>query len=105
FADYAQQNMNVFSIVDNLMYKEGGATKYLEKATADYHVIGWHSKADDDPFTTVPAPAPAPTPKDLTDKKPATPLHKDRLKDCKMQMKNKDKKAGMASSWLESDSL
>lgn len=56
FADYTFHNSNVFSIRDNYMYpgkdsKGQSIPVYLEEAIADYIVIGWHSRPQDDPFT------------------------------------------------------
>lgn len=47
FADYAPHNGNVFSIKDNLYCGNG---RYLESATCDYVVLGWHSDPNDDPL-------------------------------------------------------
>ena len=50
--DYVPHNGSVFSIVDAFAYQDAGnpATQYLTSATADYFVIGWHSKSKDDPL-------------------------------------------------------
>lgn len=48
FADYQPHNTNVLSVVDNFAY--GDNQYHLEKATADYFVVGWHSDQADDPF-------------------------------------------------------
>lgn len=47
FPDFQQHNGNVFSVLDNFAYKSGKDTKYLETATADYYVIGWHALPQD----------------------------------------------------------
>jgi hypothetical protein len=86
FADYVPHNSNVFSIIDNFKFKSGNDTVYLESATADYHVLGWHSKAADDPFTT--------------DAKVEAPLHSERLAQCKMRLKDPD--SGSAPTWKDS---
>jgi hypothetical protein len=92
FADYTLHNMNVFSIVDNFSYQDGTKTSYLQKATADYFVIGWHADSNDDPMTTYPHPK---------DPKIPTPVHSTRLKDCRMQILNSSTEAGVASAWLD----
>lgn len=62
FADYQLHNSNVLSIVDNFEYfekaddkekaklKPPGSGKYLDKATADYYLVGWHSSDATDPI-------------------------------------------------------
>ncbi|KAJ5105024.1 hypothetical protein NUU61_002371 [Penicillium alfredii] len=50
FLDYQPHCSNVFSTVDGFEYKDGGTTKRLEQATADYYVIGWHSDERQAPF-------------------------------------------------------
>lgn len=63
FADFQLHNSNVFSILDNFEYsdegdkkkgegvsKEPGSRKYLNKATADYYLVGWHSSNATDPM-------------------------------------------------------
>ncbi|KAF5856161.1 hypothetical protein ETB97_007818 [Aspergillus alliaceus] len=50
FLDYQPHCSNVFSTVDAFEYKEGGITKRLNKAKADYYVIGWHSNETQAPF-------------------------------------------------------
>lgn len=50
FLDYQPHCSNVFSTVDGFEYKDGGTTKRLEQATADYYVIGWHSDEKQAPF-------------------------------------------------------
>ena len=47
FADYTIHNPNVFSMTDNFQYDTG---KYLDQATCDYIVVGWHSDAGDCPL-------------------------------------------------------
>ena len=89
FADYVPQNMNVFSIVDNFAYQSGGKTVYLDSATADYHVIGWHSNAANDPFTT-----------DSSISPDKVPIHSDRMSDCNMTLK--DPNSGSAAQWIGS---
>ena len=44
FPDFQQHNTNVFSVLDNFEYKDGNKVAYLESATADSHVIGWHAQ-------------------------------------------------------------
>ena len=88
FADFTQHNMNVFTIVDNFEYVDGKMTKQLEAAVADYHVIGFHSDADDDPMQTA-----APT-----DAAAKPPMHSDRLDALRMALK--DTKSGKAPSWV-----
>ncbi|KAH8797905.1 hypothetical protein F5884DRAFT_687621 [Xylogone sp. PMI_703] len=88
FADYQPHNSNVFSMVDNFMYtkvvnNDGGATKYLDKASADYYVLGWHSRSGEDPFTTA---------------IPDVPSRADRLKDCLMALKAD--RSDIAKNWL-----
>jgi hypothetical protein len=56
FTDYTFHNSNVFSIRDNYMFPGKNAKGdvvpvYLSEADADYVVVGWHSQAQDDPFT------------------------------------------------------
>jgi hypothetical protein len=41
FADYAIHNPNVFSTHDN--FSHGDGTQFLQTATCDYVVVGWHS--------------------------------------------------------------
>jgi hypothetical protein len=60
---------------------------HLRKATADYHVIGYHSDAANDPFTTVANPNAT-----------SNPTNQDRMDTCKMQLK--DAASGDAPSWL-----
>lgn len=78
FPDYQPHNSNVFSMVDNFKYKSSDAPDatdmYLDSATCDYFVIGWHSDANHDPFTTDPA--------------VTQPLNDDRLTSCQMQLKS-----------------
>ena len=52
FADYAPHNANVFSMKDNFFYGigNGGVPLYLESATCDYVVFGWHSDDMKDPL-------------------------------------------------------
>lgn len=47
FADYTIHNPNVFSMKDNFEYEPG---KYLQQATCDYIVVGWHDSAENSPF-------------------------------------------------------
>jgi hypothetical protein len=98
FPDYVVQNMNVFSIVDDFSYREDQSNPkspkiYLQHAWADYHVIGWHSKPTDDPFNSF---------TDPNNPKVKAPKHSDRLRDCRMQLKNS--KVGAADKWLGDDS-
>ena len=87
FADYQPHNSNVFSFIDNFNYTtSGGATAYLTKAICDYEVIGWHSDANQDPFTTDPS--------------VTAPPHVNRLSDCQMAMK--DGGSASAIAWLNS---
>lgn len=51
FPDYQYHNANVLSVLDNFKYGSGDNIKYMESATADYYVIGWHASTDQDPFT------------------------------------------------------
>ncbi|KAI1746877.1 hypothetical protein F4782DRAFT_523061 [Xylaria castorea] len=51
FPDYQYHNANVLSVLDNFEYGSGDNVKYMQSATADYYVIGWHTLADQDPFT------------------------------------------------------
>lgn len=62
FADYAIHNPNVFSTHDNFSYGDG--TQFLQSATCDYVVVGWHSSvanpmdpspAATDPLQKIPA--------------------------------------------------
>lgn len=60
FPDYALHNANSLSIIDNFAYKRNPTDQdfsYLEKATCDYFVIGWHADGKDDPLATIPADA------------------------------------------------
>ncbi|KAH8693994.1 hypothetical protein BGW36DRAFT_430016 [Talaromyces proteolyticus] len=50
FLDYQSHCSNVFSTVDAFEYKEGETIKRLNKAKADYYVIGWHSNDTQGPF-------------------------------------------------------
>lgn len=59
FADYQPHNGNVFSMLDNFGYNQvkdqNGrviSRDRLDKATADYYVIGWHSDDKDDVLYT-----------------------------------------------------
>ena len=47
FPDFQQHNSNVFSVLDNFEYKKGDDVAYLDSATADYYVIGWHPRQDE----------------------------------------------------------
>ena len=81
--------MNVFTILDNFKYKDSnGKDAFLDSASADYHVVGWHSEDDADPFTTY---------TDKTNTK--IPKNADRLTDCSMTMK--DATSGTAPAWLQ----
>ncbi|KAI1359327.1 hypothetical protein F5Y08DRAFT_84315 [Xylaria arbuscula] len=51
FPDYQYHNANVLSVLDNFEYNSGGDVKYMQSATADYYVIGWHTSTVQDPFT------------------------------------------------------
>ena len=84
FADYQPHNTNVFSILDNFSYEDNG-TKYLEKATANYYVLGWHPYPQEDPFSP-PQQGPYPT-------------HADRLQGCYMQLA--ETKSDKADNWLK----
>ena len=87
FADYQPHNSNVFSFLDNFSYTSGNTTAYLTKASCDYHVIGWHSDANDDPFTT--------------DPKVTAPPQASRLKDCQMALKSGGSDSAIA--WLNAN--
>lgn len=68
FADFQLHNSNVFSIVDNFKYLDEDDKKrlargddgapppkpsqghYLDSATADYYLVGWHSSDSTDPL-------------------------------------------------------
>ncbi|KAE8381123.1 hypothetical protein BDV26DRAFT_289826 [Aspergillus bertholletiae] len=50
FLDYQPHCSNVFSTVDGFEYTDGDTTKRLDRATADYYVIGWHSDETQAPF-------------------------------------------------------
>lgn len=51
FADYTPCNANVFSTKDNFFYLDNtGKPAYLETATCDYVVLGWHSDGTVDPL-------------------------------------------------------
>ena len=52
FPDFQPHNGNVFSILDNFEIKSGDDAEYLESATADYYVIGWHARPEEglEPF-------------------------------------------------------
>ena len=84
FADYQPHNTNVFSILDNFSYEDNG-TKYLERATADYYVMGWHPYPKEDPFCP-PQQDPYPT-------------HAERLKGCYMQLA--ETKSEKVDIWLK----
>lgn len=84
FSDYQPHNTNVFSILDNFSYEDNG-TKYLEKATANYYVIGWHPYHKEDPFFP-PQQSPYPT-------------HAERLKGCYMQLV--ETQSGEVADWLK----
>ncbi|KAK2465641.1 hypothetical protein APHAL10511_002185 [Amanita phalloides] len=86
FADYQPHNVNVFSILDNFSYEDNGV-KYLEKATANYYVMGWHPYSQEDPFYP---PQAAQDP---------CPSHKDRLEGCYMQLT--EDKSDEAVNWLK----
>ncbi|KAJ9607111.1 hypothetical protein H2200_008183 [Cladophialophora chaetospira] len=47
FADYTAHNANVFSMKDNFEFAKDS---YLQTATCDYFVVGWHSDVSDGPF-------------------------------------------------------
>lgn len=49
FADFQQHNTNVFSILDNFEYQNEGP-QYLDKASASYYLVGWHSATSLDPL-------------------------------------------------------
>ena len=88
FADYQPHSTNVFSMVDNFAYKDSaGNTAYLDSATANYYILGWHPDADDDPFHLFNQQGPYPT-------------HADRLSACFMQLA--DSSSTDAGSWTES---
>ncbi|KAL9610371.1 MAG: hypothetical protein Q9167_004911 [Letrouitia subvulpina] len=87
FADYQPHNSNVFSFLDNFSYTtSSGATAYLTKASCDYQVIGWHSDANQDPFTT--------------DPRVTAPPHVNRLNDCQMALKSGE--SDSTTAWLRS---
>ncbi|RDB23649.1 hypothetical protein Hypma_009192 [Hypsizygus marmoreus] len=74
FIDYQPHNTNVFSMIDNFAYDDStGGTAYLQSATANYYVMGWHSDANDDPCH-------------LFDQQIPYPTHADRLDACFMQL-------------------
>ncbi|CAL1698581.1 unnamed protein product [Somion occarium] len=74
FTDYQPHNTNVLSMVDNFAYEDGnGETAYLQNATANYYVMGWHPDACDDPFH-------------LSDQQAPYPSHADRIDACFMQL-------------------
>ncbi|KPI35825.1 uncharacterized protein AB675_11080 [Cyphellophora attinorum] len=50
FADFQPHNSNVFSMLDNFQYGPIEAPLYLQAATADYYVIGWHYNPAEDVF-------------------------------------------------------
>lgn len=52
YIDYTPHNGSVFSIVDSFIYRDTGASadKHLSSATADYFVVGWHSKTQQGPL-------------------------------------------------------
>ncbi|KAI0190073.1 hypothetical protein EV127DRAFT_340386 [Xylaria flabelliformis] len=59
FADFQLHNSNVFSILDNFEYFEPGNSDddgkpkertFLDKATASYYLVGWHSSNSTDPL-------------------------------------------------------
>ncbi|MCJ1309780.1 hypothetical protein MMC25_003441 [Agyrium rufum] len=90
FADYQPHCPNVFSMVDNFEYMDAnGQKQHLDEATCDYFVLGWHSSADCDPFTTANVANVIP------------PLHADRLAQCKMDLK--DATGDLISNWLQTD--
>ena len=69
FPDYALQNTNVLSIIDNFSYKGNTVDQellYLDKATCDYYVIGWHANEKDDPLFALPEHAEKPEQKYLS---------------------------------------
>ncbi|KAK0721739.1 hypothetical protein B0T26DRAFT_700168 [Lasiosphaeria miniovina] len=74
-ADYQVHNTNIFSIVDNFEFKRNGQTTYVDAAEADYSVIGWHSRDDDDPMTSA---------AQLADSD--VPSHGDRMAACNMRL-------------------
>jgi hypothetical protein len=87
FPDFQHHNSNVFSMVDNFQYTDNkGSTAYLQKAKADYFVVGWHSTPDNDPMTT--------------SSKVQAPIHSDRMDSCQMQLK--DSSTPLAKNWLSS---
>lgn len=53
FADYAIHNPNVFSTLDNFSYGKDGS-QFLDTATADYIIVGWHAVATDPMSSTAP---------------------------------------------------
>ncbi|KAK3378963.1 hypothetical protein B0T24DRAFT_694239 [Lasiosphaeria ovina] len=74
-ADYQVHNTNIFSVVDNFEFKRNGQTMYLDAAEADYSVIGWRSRDDDDPMTSAAQPADS-----------DVPPHGDRMAACNMRL-------------------
>jgi hypothetical protein len=87
FGDYAPHSHNVFSIIDSFEYKRADGSKtYLDSATADYYVVGWHTNPTKDLFTTIQA----------KNKQP----HEDGLASCFMELK--DESAKEALDWLAS---
>lgn len=67
FPDFQPHNPNVFSILDNFAYEGSNGTTYLQKATANYYVLGWHPKSEDDPFHLFEQDEPYPTYADRLD--------------------------------------
>ena len=87
FADYQYHNSNVLSIVDNFKYLDStNNIQYLQKATCDYFVLGWHSESDHDPMTTSSSVKPQ--------------VHADRLDACQMELK--ESTAQSVKNWLTS---
>jgi hypothetical protein len=56
FSDFQLHNTSVFSMLDDFSYTDAaGKQQVFSSATASYAVVGWHSKAVDDPFYMQPA--------------------------------------------------
>jgi hypothetical protein len=51
FADYQPHNNNVFSTIDEMTYLDtSGAVNKITAATVSYYVLGWHARAENNPF-------------------------------------------------------
>ena len=74
FADYAIHNPNVFSTHDNFSYGDG--SQFLQTATCDYIVVGWHSSVAN---PTAPSPAVTDPLREIAASSPLDPTLKGRL--------------------------